>query len=181
MERGVGLVASAVAAFFAVELVWAASGKIGVRQKEAEWAASQFVSTGLWAGIAAIVAVVAAVVSLRGDGETKITHLVEVLAALGVSFAAAYTLSAAVEAERANYWDAIHFSSLVWIGFLTALGAAVVSGLASRRGDRPVVVLGWLPGFLVALWVLLWLVTWFEPLGDFIAWIASRWYLATHG
>jgi len=168
-------------AVLAAQLVWAASSKVGVPKREALWTADQFMSAGLWMGLAALATLVASVALLRSGADSRITHLVDVVALAGASVAAGYTLSCAVAAERMNYWDAIHFSTLVWLGFLAAVGATVVASLATRRGDEPARALGWLPGLLTALWILAWMLTWFSPLTDFVAWVAGSWYLATHG
>jgi hypothetical protein len=179
VRRG-GVFASVVAAALGGELAWGAAAHVGSK-KVPGWDPDQF----MWLAAAALVAVLAsataAVFQLRSEDSPTLTYLIEVVGSLVVSLAAAFTISNAVAAERQNYWDAVHFASLFWVGVLTAVASTVVATLASKRGDSPVQALSWIPALVVALWVLLWMVTWFTPLGDFLGWAAGWLYLATHG
>jgi hypothetical protein len=179
VKRLVALAGVLGALVFGGTLAYGAATKIGVSGKEAAWAADQFMSSALWAGLCTLVAAVGAALSMKTP--SKLTYLVEVTATLAVSVSAGFTFASAIAAERMNYWDAIHFSTIVWVGVVSAIASTVIAGLATRRGDLLVRAFGWLPGLVLAVWVVLWLVTWFEPLGDFLAWVASSWYLATHG
>lgn len=180
IARIVGLLGVVVAVGCSGFLAYGAATHIGTRGKEAAWAADLFLQIGLGAGVGAILAAVGGTLSMKREG-LDFTRLPELLAGLGTSAIAAFTISRAVAAERANYWDAIHFSALVWVGFLAALGSAVLARGAVRRGDGRVDPFAWIPTAFLAAWLVLWLTTWFAPLGDLLAWVASHWYLATHG
>ena len=180
MKRIVGLSFAAVAATVAVVLFWAASSKVGVPKKEALWAADRFLQLGAVGLTAVVLSVGFSVLELRSGVSPKVTRLFDVVAFLGLSAASGFTLLQAVAAERQNYWDAIHFSTLVWAGLASALAAVVLSAWGGEK-DGTARAAGWLPGALLAGWVLVWMVTWFGPLSDFIAWTASSWYLMTHG
>ena len=178
--RGVGLAVSAIACLLAATLAWAAQRRIAGDSDPLVWGPEEFVLSATGALATVLLASVLAVVQLR-HSVPGVSRAVEVASGLAVSGAAAFAVSCAVAAERQNYWDAIHFAALVWVGILAALSSVVVSVIGSRRGDAGVQRLGWVPGFVLAAWLFLWSVTWFGPLGDFIAWVASSWYLATHG
>lgn len=178
--RILGWLGAVVAAACSSALIVGALDNIGTRGKEAAWAADMFLNLGLGAGGGALLAAVGAVWSLR-NREPGVTRLPELIVTLFTSGTAAFTISRAVAAERANYWDAIHFSTLVWVGFLSAAAAAVVAREAGKRNDGPVDPFAWIPVAFLVGWVVLWLTTWFGPLGDLLAWFASHWYLATHG
>ena len=181
MKRTLGLFLAASAACLSGALFLGASSKVGVEHKEALWAADSFAQLGQAGFVATLIWVGLSLADLRQGPASGPTRLVDVLAYLGLSLMSGFTLLRAVAAGRQNYWDAIHFSTLVWTGMAAALAAAVVTGVAARRGDRPIQVLGWLPAVLTSIWVLVWMATWFGPLGDLIAWLAGSWYLATHG
>ena len=83
--------------------------------------------------------------------------------------------------ERQNYWDAVHFSSLLWLSIGGALCAVVSAAIASRRGSElGSYLLG--PAIVFALIVVLaWAWTWFPPLQELQADIVRSFYLGLHG
>lgn len=173
-----GLVGIALVFAAAIALLWAAkTGLVGSKgSKVTAWPASQFAQLA-WLGILSMVGSLA--VLMRGQSRRPL--LLGSLAGM-LAFATGFTVvGVAWAGGRQNYWDAIHFSSLIWLSAVGAIGSLVAARVAARRGsDLGRVLQG--PALVCVLLVVLgWLWTWFPPLQELQADLARFFFLKLHG
>ncbi|HCP45762.1 MAG TPA: hypothetical protein DIU15_06960 [Deltaproteobacteria bacterium] len=142
------------------------------------WSAARYASLS-WSAVG----VVLACAYLARRRETDSAGVLALVAASGlfVAVAALYTLGIAVERERQNYWDAYHFTALIWTYFLASC-ASLWSSLTSAKGGSTLGSLLIGPATLsVALAVLWWLWTWLPWMQNLQGWFARLGFLLTHG
>lgn len=172
---GLGLALVAVAA-----LLWAAqSGLVGARGSKApHWQAASFAELAWLASAGLVASLVAQLRGPRFGGGLLALLTVAGLLAFGTGFA---VVGVAWAGERQNYWDAVHFTSLVWlsiVGAISSVFAAVGSAKAGSEWGR--LLQG--PAYIaVGLLCLAWLWTWCGPLQELQADIARYFFLALHG
>ncbi len=172
-----GLVVAVVAV---VVLIWAGrEGLVGAKGSKApHWEAATFAQLA-WLGVAGLVSsLVVQLRGVRGSGT-----LLAVLSLVGlIAFGTGGALvGVAWAGERQNYWDAVHFASLLWLSIAGGLSALLAARNSAKAGSvwggmmqAPSVV-------AVALLVLAWLWTWCGPLQELQADIARYFFLALHG
>jgi len=161
-------------------LIWAGkSGLVGAKGSKApHWEAASFAQLA-WLGIGGLVT--SLVVQLRGArGKGGLLAVISLMGLVAFGTGGAL-VGIAWAGERQNYWDAVHFASLLWLSIVGALSALLASRQSAKAGSTwgglmqaPSVV-------AVALLVLAWLWTWCGPLQELQADIARYFFLALHG
>lgn len=161
-------------------LLWAGErGLVGAKGYKGErWPASAFARLA-WLGTGAILA--SLTIQLRssraGAGFLVLTSLAGLLA-FGTGFG---IVGIAWAGERQNYWDAVHFTSLVWFSAVGCVSSFIAARAASKDGSEWGKMLQG-PAFVcTALLLLGWLWTWFGPLQELQADVARYFFLALHG
>jgi hypothetical protein len=164
----------------AAVLLWAGeSGLVGSKGSKApHWPASAFAQLA-WLGTAGLGA--ALFVQLRGARE-GVGFLV--LTSLGgfLAFGTGFSLvGIAWAGERQNYWDAVHFTSLIWFSVVGVISALLASRAAAKAGSEVGRLLVG-PAFVcTAIVALGWLWTWCGPLQELQADIGRYFFLVLHG
>ena len=176
-------VGALVALFLGVLLFWAAqsgylAGDKTALPKIVAWRPERFAALAWYATFSLVGSVLVEVLLERSRaGVLPLASLV----GQGLFVFGAATIGMAWAAERQNSWDAFHFSSLIWMAGAGAVGAAVASFVATKRGSwLGMVLLG--PACVCVLGLLLgWLWTWFSPLQDLQGDLGRWFFLALHG
>lgn len=161
-------------------LLWAGeSGLVGAKGSKApSWPPSVFARLA-WLGTLGLV--VSVVTQLRGQTQSgrllPLTSLVG-LFAFGAGF---FIVGVAWAGERQNYWDAVHFTSLLWFSIVGAASSALAARASSRAGSEWGQMLQG-PSYVCCVLLFVgWLWTWFRPLQELQAEIARYLFLFLHG
>ena len=160
-------------------MLWAAdAGHIVSDDKKAvaSWSGSDF-ATLAWIANLGLCGAVA--IQLR----TKLVGLLPLCSVFGmIGFVVGFVVVAiAFGAERQNYWDAVHFSSLLWLSIGGATSALAAARVAAKRGSEVASYLVGPAAVCALMIVLVWAWTWFPPLQELQADIARSVYLGLHG
>jgi hypothetical protein len=100
------------------------------------------------------------------------------LFAFGAGF---FIVGVAWAGERQNYWDAVHFTSLLWFSIVGAASSALAARASSRAGSEWGQMLQG-PSYVCCVLLFVgWLWTWFRPLQELQAEIARYLFLFLHG
>lgn len=161
-------------------LIWAGrEGLVGAKGSKApHWEAATFAQLAWLASAGLVCSLVVQIRGARAGGALFALLSLVGLVAFGTG---ASLVGIAWAGERQNYWDAVHFASLLWLSVL----GGVTSVVAARQSAKAGSVLGRLmqaPSIVaVSLLVLAWLWTWCGPLQELQADIARYFFLALHG
>ena len=175
----IGFVCLVLAVASSALLLWAGeTGLVGSKASKApSWPANTFASLA-WLGVLGLGSSV--VVQLRAasrGGFLILTSLAGFFA-----FATGFVLiGIAWAGERQNYWDAIHFSSLIWHSVTGVVVAFVSARAAAQRGSAWGAMLRGPSVVCLLLLMLLWLWTWCQPVQELQADIARFFFLKLHG
>jgi len=175
-----GLLWLALALVVVAVLLWAGeSGLVGAKGSKApRWEASSFAQLA-WLGILGLIA--SLVTQLRGEREgagfLALTSLAGLLA-FGTGF---IVVGIAWAGERQNYWDAVHFTSLLWFSIVGVISSIVSSREAAKAGSDWGRLLQGPAVVCAGLLVLVWFWTWCGPLQELQAEISRYFFLALHG
>ncbi len=160
-------------------MVWGALNKLNSGEKAVEgaWDGNSFATLG-WIAILLLAVVTVRAVRERDESVARLLGVGiggQLLFAAGVA-----CVSLAWAAERQNYWDAYHFSVLVWDAFLGAIVGLVCVVMAAKRGSIPAQFLIGLATFWVLCALGAWTWTWSSTVQGWEADITRSFYLATH-
>lgn len=161
-------------------LIWAGwSGLVGAKGSKApHWEAATFAQLA-WVGLVGLVS--SLVVQLRGvRGSGALLALLSVVGLVAFATGAAL-VGIAWAGERQNYWDAVHFASLLWLAIAGGGTALLASRQSAKSGSTWGRVMQAPSVVTVGLLVLAWMWTWFGPLQELQADIARYFFLALHG
>lgn len=177
--RAEGIVTLLALAGVAGAIVYGATSRLDKGEKSTadSWGGESFATLG-W--IALILLAVALVRAVR-QRDANLWGLLGIGVGGQLLFLAGVAaVSLAWGAGRENYWDAYHFSILVWTAILGAVSAFACVLLAARRGSLVAQFLIGVTTFWLLVSLGVWTWTWSSTVQDLEASITQSLYLATH-
>jgi len=161
-------------------LLWAGeAGLVGSRgSKTPSWPAVVFARLA-WLGTLGLAGSLA--VQLRHPLEREGLLLLTSIAGFAAFATGFYIVGVAWAGERQNYWDAVHFTSLLWFSVVGAFSSFLAARAASKAGSDWGKMLQGPAVVCIALLAVGWLWTWCRPLQELQAEVARYFFLFLHG